>query len=237
MSTALVIAGGSGKRTGQEVPKQFLTVNEKPIIIYTLEAFQRHPDVSRIVVVVIDGWQTVVETYARQFGISKLAAVITGGACRFDSIYNGIKYISTYAEPDELVTLHDANRPLVSEKIIKESQRVAALNGNALTVLPCNDSMFVSHDRITASDNADRKVLFSGQTPETFKFSFIKEICDRAAADKAGDLAVCALLLKYGKQVFLSDGDAMNFKITTASDIEIFKAMIAAPERAKRAEK
>lgn len=237
MCTALVIAGGSGKRTGQEVPKQFLTVNEKPIIIYTLEVFQKYQDISKIVVVVIDGWQAVVEAYARQFGISKLAGVVTGGATRFDSIYNGIKFISNYASPDDLVTLHDANRPLVSPEVIKRSQEVARLHRNALTVLPCHDAMFISHDSITASENADKKLLFAGQTPETFQISFIREICDRAAEDNAGDLSLSALLLKYNERVYLSEGNSMNFKITTPTDIDIFKAIIALPSTTKARER
>ena len=144
MNVALIIAGGSGKRSGQEVPKQFLTVNEKPIIIYTLEAFQKHPDIGRIVVVVIDGWQAVVESYARQFGISKLAGVITGGADRFNSMYNGIKYLKDCCQPEDIVLCHDANRPLVDPNIIDGAIEACRANGNALPAMKTFNSIYES---------------------------------------------------------------------------------------------
>ena len=212
MNVALIIAGGSGKRSGQEVPKQFLTVNEKPIIIYTLEAFQKHPDIAKIVVVVIDGWQTVVESYARQFGISKLSGVITGGADRFNSMYNGIKYLKSCCQPEDIVLCHDANRPLVDQNVIDEAINVCKTNGNALPAMKTFNSIYVSKDGCIVDSTADREILYRGQAPEAMALGNLHELCVKADAENAGN-TVAGMLNHFGKQVFLSTGSERNFKI------------------------
>ena len=225
MNTAIIIAGGVGSRMGQEIPKQFLTVNEIPLIIYTLKAFQKHENTDRIVVACLAGWEEALKAYCRQFSITKLEAVIAAGVTRFESICNGIKYLKKSAASSDLITLHDANRPLIFGEIIDRNQKIAREYGNALTVIPCNDAMFVSYDRITADEHIDKKILFQGQTPETFKFNVIDDICKKAIADKAGDLSISALLLKYNYDVFLSEGSPLNFKITTSENMDIFKTL------------
>ena len=232
MSTALVIAGGSGKRSGQEVPKQFLTVNEKPVIIYTLEAFQRHPGISRIVVVVIDGWQAVVESYARQFGISKLAGIVTGGADRFDSLYNGIKYLKNCCPPDEIILCHDANRPLVDREVIDGAIEVCRKCGNALPAMTTFNSIYVSFDGEVVDRAADREVLYRGQAPEVMCLGELAELCAEAQAKGLGN-TVAGMLNALGRKVFLSPGAERNFKITTSDDIDMFKAIIAMPVTTK----
>ena len=233
MNTALMVAGGVGSRTGQEIPKQFLTVNEIPIIIYTLEAFQEHPDIDDIVVVTLPAWKEVLRAYCRQFGISKLDAIVDAGETRFGSIYNGVKALAGKLSDGDLVTLHDANRPLVDAAMISEGQRVAAEYGSALAVLGCNDSMFISHDRKVAADHTDKRVLFQGQTPETFRYSIIRDACEWAERENAGDLSISAILLKQGIEVHLIPSSSRNFKITTPEDIDMFKALLAVPRTRK----
>ena len=111
---ALIIAGGSGARMGQDIPKQFLTVNEKPVIAYTLEAFQNHPEIDAIAVVCIEGWEQVLTAYAKQFGITKLQHVIPGGENGQGSIRNGVYELEKHYAPEDLVLIHDAIRPMVS---------------------------------------------------------------------------------------------------------------------------
>ena len=120
-TVALIIAGGSGNRMGQNIPKQFLTVNERPVIVYTLEAFQRHPEIDSIAVVCIDGWQSVLQAYANQFNITKLKYIVTGGENGQDSIRNGVYELQKYFEADDIVLIHDAIRPMVSAEIISET--------------------------------------------------------------------------------------------------------------------
>ena len=233
MNTALIIAGGVGSRAGQEIPKQFLTVNEIPIIIYTLKTFQEHPGIDSIVAVTLPAWREVLRVYCRQFGISKLEAVVDAGETRFGSIHNGVRALADRLADGDIVTLHDANRPLVDAALISEGQRVAARYGSALAVLSCSDAMFISHDRKVAADHTDKKVLFQGQTPETFRYAILREACAWAERENAGDLSVSAILLKQGVEVRLIPSSSRNFKITTPEDIDMFKALLSVPRTQK----
>ena len=138
---ALIIAGGSGNRMHQDIPKQFLTVNEKPVIVYTLEAFQNHPEIDAIAVVCIAGWEQVLRAYAKQFNITKLKHVIPGGENGQGSIRNGVYALEKEYDAKDLVLIHDAIRPMVSAEIISDNIRVALEKGNAITVIPCAEAM------------------------------------------------------------------------------------------------
>ena len=111
MTTAIIIAGGTGRRMGQSIPKQFISVYEKPVIIYTLEGFQRHPQIDAIEVVCIDGWHDVLRAYAEQFGITKLKWVVSGGETAQESIRNGVFFLEEKISPDDVVIIHDWNPP------------------------------------------------------------------------------------------------------------------------------
>ena len=118
MNVALILAGGSGTRTEQSVPKQFISIYEKPIIIYTLEAFQKHPQIDKILVVCLDGWHEILWAYARQYRITKLAWAARAGENGMLSIRNGIWELKKYCVADDIVLVHDAIRPNVSQEII-----------------------------------------------------------------------------------------------------------------------
>ena len=124
-NVALIIAGGSGNRMHQDIPKQFITVNERPVIVYTLEPFEKHPEIDAIAVVCIEGWEQVLWAYARQFNITKLQYVVPGGKNGQASIRNGVYELEKHFKPEDLVLIHDAIRPMVSAEIISENTRVA----------------------------------------------------------------------------------------------------------------
>lgn len=132
MNIALVIAGGAGKRMNQDIPKQFLNVYDKPVIIYTLEAFQKHPQIDKIVVVCLDGWHEVLRAYCKQFSITKLDNIVSGGKNGQDSIRNGLYDIASRYDSNDLVLVHDSIRPFVSEKIISDNIETCQKYGNAI---------------------------------------------------------------------------------------------------------
>ena len=132
MNIALIIAGGSGERMHQDIPKQFLSINDRPVIVYTLEAFEHHPEIDEIAVVCIEGWEQVLMAYARQFGITKLKSVIPGGDCGQASIRNGVYALEESHSKDDIILIHDAIRPLVSAEIISDCIRVTSMYGNAI---------------------------------------------------------------------------------------------------------
>ncbi len=139
---ALIIAGGVGARMGQDIPKQFINVNDRPVIIYTLEAFQKHPEIDAIEVVCLDGWHDVLKAYAKQFGIAKLENIVSGGLNGQDSIRNGLLDIyKRYNSDDDVVLIHDAIRPMLLPEIITDNIKICREYGNAITVVPCTAAM------------------------------------------------------------------------------------------------
>ena len=226
---ALLIAGGSGNRMHQDIPKQFITVNERPVIVYTLEAFEKHPEINAIAVVCIEGWDQVLWAYAKQFNITKLKYIIPGGKNGQDSIRNGVFELEKYFEYNDLVLIHDAIRPLVSAEIISDNIRVAREYGNATTVIPCAEAMLQTEDGVISFGSYPRDKLKRTQTPQAFR---IGDICDlhRRALEKGitNSVASCTLKIEMGEQVYFSIGSEKNIKLTTVEDIDIFKALLAA---------
>ena len=225
----LIIAGGSGARMHQDIPKQFITVNEKPVIVYTLEAFQNHPEIDVIAVVCIAGWEQVLWAYAKQFNITKLQYVVQGGENGQGSIRNGIYELEKHFDKDDIVLIHDAIRPMVSAEIISDNIRVAIQHGNAITVIPCAEAMLQTDDGVISVGSYPRDRLKRTQTPQAFRLGQICELHrDALKAGITNSVASCTLMIEMGKQVFFSSGSEKNIKLTTVEDIDIFKALLAA---------
>ena len=225
----LLIAGGSGNRMHQDIPKQFITVNERPVIVYTLEAFEKHPEIDAIAVVCIAGWEQVLLAYARQFNITKLQYVVPGGKNGQDSIRNGVFELERHFDPDDIVLIHDAIRPMVSAEIISDCIRVAKQKGNAITVIPCAEAMMETEDGQSSVGSYPRDRLKRTQTPQAFHIGQICDLHRRAlAAGITNSVASCTLMIEMGEKVFFSAGSEKNIKLTTVEDIDIFKALLAA---------
>lgn len=226
---ALIIAGGAGNRMHQDIPKQFITVNERPVIVYTLEAFEKHPEIDVIAVVCIEGWEQVLWAYARQFNISKLQHVIPGGKNGQGSIRNGVFELEKHFQPDDIVLIHDAIRPMVSAEIISDNIRIVRECGNAITVIPCAEAMMQTEDGIVSTGSYPRDRLKRTQTPQAFHLGDICDLHRRAlAAGVENSVASCTLMIEMGEQVYFSAGSEKNIKLTTVEDIDIFKALLAA---------
>ena len=229
----LIIAGGAGNRMHQDIPKQFLTVNEKPVIVYTLEAFQNHPEIEALAVVCIEGWEQVLKAYARQFNITKLQHIIPGGKNGQDSIRNGVMELEKHYNPDDIVLIHDAIRPMVSAEIISDNIRVAREYGNAITVIPCAEAMLQTEDGKISVGSYPRDRLKRTQTPQAFHLGYICNLHRRALeAGITNTVASCTLMIEMGEQVYFSAGSEKNVKLTTVEDIDIFKALLTAKRSA-----
>lgn len=229
MSTiALIIAGGTGQRMGQDIPKQFLHVNDKPVIIYTLEVFQKHPSIDEIEVVCLEGWHEVLKAYAKQFGITKLINVVNGGLNGQDSIRNGVLDIaSRHCLDDDIVVIHDSIRPMVSLDIITDNLRVCKKYGNATTIVPCNTAMLKSEDALVSNVQLSREQVKMTQTPQSFHVKEFVEVHKKALMKGiTASVASCTLYVEMGLNVYLSKGSGKNIKLTTIEDVEIFKALL-----------
>ena len=227
MNIALIIAGGSGQRMNQDIPKQFLNVNDKPVIIYTLEAFQRHPNIDKIEVVCLDGWQEILRAYCKQFGISKLANVVEGGENGQRSIRNGLWDLKEMYDENDLVLIHDAIRPMVSEEIISDAIRVCKKYGNSISVIPCAEAMLKTEDGVSSLEQIPRDNLKRTQTPQTFVLKDIVAAHEEALEKGiTNSVASCTLYIELGKKLYFSAGSEKNIKLTTPDDIDIFKSLL-----------
>ena len=230
LNIGLIIAGGIGARMGQDIPKQFINVYDKPVIVYTMEAFQKHPQIDEIEVVCLDEWQGALKAYAKQFGIAKLENVVSGGKNGQDSIRNGLYDIAKrHNDEDDIVLIHDAIRPMLSQEIITDNIRVCRENGNAITVVPCTAAMLKTYDSHSTTEQVPRDNLKITQTPQAF---FIRDIVEahKEALSKGitNSVASCTMYIELGRKLYMSAGSEKNLKLTTTEDIEIFKALLNA---------
>lgn len=230
---AIILAGGIGNRTGQDIPKQFLNVNDKPIIIYTLEAFEKNPAIDEIEVVCKEGWHDILYAYASQFNIKKLQYVITGGATAQESIKLGLENLENKLDKDDIVIIHDGVRPMVDEEVLSDVVAVCEKNGNAVTSLPYNEQIFVvnENDPSTTTEYVPRDKLRRVSTPQAYKFGEIDEAYRYAFENNVGigdSTYANTLMVELGKTLHFASGSDKNIKITTRDDIETFKAYLQA---------
>ena len=227
MNIALIIAGGRGMRMGQEIPKQFLTIHDKPVIAYTMEAFQKHPDIDVIAVVCVDGWESILSAYARQYGITKLKHIIPGGENGQSSIRNGVFELEKHYSPSDLVLIHDAIRPMVSQDIISGCIATVCEHGSAIVTIPCQEAMLETTDQISTHSTYPRDNLKRTQTPQGFPLGVICS-AHRRALERGitNSVASCTLMVELGETVYFCAGSEKNIKLTTPDDLEIFKALL-----------
>ena len=219
-------------RMGQEIPKQFLTVEDKPVIAYTMEAFEKHPDIDVIAVVCVEGWDSILAAYARQYGISKLRHIVPGGENGQASIRNGVFELERRYAADDLVLIHDAIRPLVSPEIISGCIATARERGSAIVTIPCQEAMLETADQLSSARVVPRENLKRTQTPQGFPLGRIAEAHRRALARGiVNSVASCTMMVELGEPVCFCAGSEKNIKLTTPEDLEIFRALLHLQKR------
>ena len=228
MNIALIIAGGSGQRMKQEIPKQFINVNDKPVVIYTLEAFQNHPNIDEIGVVCIEGWMQVLEAYARQYHITKLKWVVPGGGNGQGSIRNGVEECSRRYDESATILVHDAIRPMVSAEIISDCIVQCETHGSAVSVVRCNTVALKKTSDTFSTEVDPRDTIALTQTPQAFPLKKLAWAHREALARGITNaVASCSMMIDLGEKVFFSIGSETNIKLTTPDDLKIFKALLA----------
>ncbi|EMD17339.1 2-C-methyl-D-erythritol 4-phosphate cytidylyltransferase [Eggerthia catenaformis OT 569 = DSM 20559] len=228
MNIALLTAAGVGSRMHQDIPKQFMNVENKPIIIYTLEAFQNHPSIDAIIVVTLPNWIDVLQAYARQFNITKLKWIVAGGETGQESIHNGLVKLQEECHEEDVVMIHDGNRCLVSSDIISDSLAVFKTHGSAVAAIPCVEAVFRSKDNGASSIiSIPREQLYRTQTPHTYTLKKLLWAHEQAELQNiVNTAATCTLMQQLGETIYFSKGSEENLKITTVDDIMIFKALL-----------
>ncbi|MFG6330255.1 MAG: 2-C-methyl-D-erythritol 4-phosphate cytidylyltransferase [Lachnospiraceae bacterium] len=229
MTIAIIIAGGSGHRLGQDIPKQFIHVYDKPVLIYTLEGFQRHPQVDAIGLVCIDGWHDMAKAYAKQFGIDKLQWVISGGETAQESIRNGVYHLEGTCSDGDIVIIHDGIRPLVDETVLTDVIMKCGQYGNAVTAQPYNEQIFVADDEKSTVKYIPRETLRRVATPQAYQFGMLSRAYHEAYEKEIGIYGSSytnTMMVELGERLYFANGSDKNIKITTKDDFELFKAYL-----------
>lgn len=223
-TTAILTAGGTGSRMQNNIPKQFLTVNNIPVIIYTLQQFQNNKNIDDIIIACLKEWQPVLRAYTQEFNISKVSSIIEGGETGIDSIVNCFNGIDT--NENGLVIIHDGNRPLVTDDIINQNLEAASVDGATSTYIDIHDGVVRVDSMLNAlPTDIKRQDIKSTQTPHAFKYNTLKEIIERID-DKNKYISLADAALKFDYKVTLVKGSETNFKITTQNDLAIFESII-----------
>lgn len=230
MNIALLTAGGTGNRMGQDIPKQFMPIDNKPVIIYTMESFQNHPEIDAICVICLKGWNVVLQSYANQYNITKLKWIFDGGESNQDSIYNGLVGIKEAGCSDnDIVLIQDGVRPLVSQEIISNNISTCEKYGYAVTGLMCKEAIMEKVDDKVHDIDIPRERLVRTQTPHTYKLGILWE-AHRKAKEMGvkNTVASCTLMAAIGiNDQHLVEGSEMNgLKLTRPQDVELFKALL-----------
>lgn len=224
---AILTAAGIGSRMHIDIPKQFLIINDKPLIIYTMEAFNNHPDIDGIIVVCLDGWHNILKSYADEFDINKLSSIVSGGKTGLESIQNGLNETKKLFGSDTMVLIHDGDRPMVSQEVISDSIATCESKGNAIAAITCTEVVFECDNKETPTKLLDRDKLKRTQTPHTF---MIDDVLDtfKQAEEKGynNEVATCSLYMKLNKTINFSAGSEKNIKLTTLDDLEIFRSLL-----------
>ena len=226
---ALLTAGGTGNRMGQDIPKQFMTVDNVPVIIYTLQAFQNHPQIDGICVPCLEGWEVVLQSYANQYNITKLKWICPGGDSNQESIYNGLMAMKKAGcSDDDIVLVHDGVRPLVSQEIITNNIETCKNFRYAVTGLVCKEAIMRLGDGVVQRLEIPREQLIRTQTPHTYHLGDLIRAHEQAREKGIKNtVASCTLLAELGvsDQHWVMGSEKNGLKLTKPEDVELFLAL------------
>lgn len=229
MNVAIIIAGGVGSRMGMDIPKQFVMIDSKPVLIYTMECFQKHPMVDNIELVCLDGWQETAERYSKEFGITKLCNIVTGGETGQESIRNGVYALREICSDNDIAIIHDGIRPLVDESVLSDVIIKCKKYGNAVSSLPYNEQIFIIDDEYSTTKYIPRETLRRVSTPQAYKYGLLYEKYKEAFEKKVGIYGSSytnTMMVDLGVKLYFAAGSDKNIKLTTKDDLEIFKGYL-----------
>lgn len=233
MHIAVIFAGGSGQRMGNNgIPKQFLELHQKPIIIYTLEWFEHHSKIDAIVIACKSEWIEHLEHLIYKYRIEKVKKIVPGGETGQMSIYNGLEAAIEVADGEKSVVLiHDGVRPLINEKVISDNIKSVEQHGSAITTAIVKETILVVDDNEEIVQVPERSKSRVAKAPQSFWLDDIYEAHKRAIHDgKLDFIDSCTMMKYYGYPIYLVDGPYENIKITTQDDFYSLRALLDAKE-------
>ena len=229
MNIAIIIAGGVGNRMHSQTPKQFIEVNGKHILAYTIESFEKHDLIDKILIVCIKGWENIVSSYREKYNFTKLEWIIQGGETAQESIRNGVYYLEDKVDKNDNIIIHDGIRPLVDSEVLDDLIEKCNQYGNAVTSMPYNEQIFLLDDELSTTKYIPRETLRRVATPQCYKFDLIFSKYHEAFEKKKGIYGSSytnTMMVDLGVRLYFAKGSDKNIKLTTPGDLEIFKAMV-----------
>lgn len=227
----IILAGGVGKRMNSDTPKQFLEVEGKPIIVYSLENFQRNNQIKGIIIVCVKEGIEKLKGLVKRYSLTKVQWIIEGGATGHDSIRNAVFYLKNKIEGDDYVIVHDAVRPILPQKAIDEVIRVAHDKGNASSSVICHPPIVYTDDFISGIKDVDRDHVMLTQAPQAFQYSLALRCYEQAEREGLHNFTyTSSLLIHCGERVYFAKGTTSNIKITQKEDLALFSALLKVPE-------
>ncbi|HOP50284.1 MAG TPA: 2-C-methyl-D-erythritol 4-phosphate cytidylyltransferase [Ignavibacteriales bacterium] len=223
----IIPAAGSGTRCNSDIPKQFIKINDREILSYTLEAFDKHDGIDNIIVVTSKEYFELIQNIAKNNKISKLIEVVEGGKERQDSVYNALEYVLNNLEPnsDDIILVHDAARPLISSKIISNIIENVLKFDASVTAIKAKDTILeVLNNNVAGFVN--REKIYYAQTPQAFKFNVLYQCFKKSYEQNLYFTDESTMLKYFGYKVFITNGDISNFKVTTPDDLELLKKIL-----------
>ena len=232
--SSLIFAGGTGSRMNSRArPKQFLELHGKPIIIYTLEHFERHPDIDKIIIVCLKNWIDELKIQLVRFGIHKVTIIVPGGDTGHESIYNGLAAMESTHSLNDIVLIHDGVRPLITEDVISQNIESVRKFGSAITAESTHESILYSEDGKLINDVPKRENMYIAKAPQSFRFGMIWDLHQKARRDNILTADSSHLLSFYGMEMHLVKSTPNNMKITGPTDYYIFRALYEITENAQ----
>ena len=227
----VLLAGGVGKRMGAGIPKQFIEVEGKPIIVHTAEKFQKNQNVEKMVAVCVPEWIEHLKNLIQQYHLTKIEWVIEGGITGHDSIRNGVFFLKDKIKPDDFIIVHDAVRPVLPQKVINEVLHVAHAKGNASSSIACYPPIVYTEDFESGITDVDREHVMLTASPQAYKYSLALKCYEQAENENLHNFTfTSSLLIHCGERVYFAKGITSNIKITTTEDLALFRALLKIPE-------
>lgn len=227
----VLLAGGVGERMQSDKPKQFIEVSNKPIIIYTLEKFQKNSQIESILIVCVEEWIDYLKKLVTNYALTKVQWIIEGGSTGHDSISNGIFFLKDKAMPEDYVIIHDAVRPIIPQAAINEVLRIAHVKGNASSSTICHPPIVYTDDFESGISDIDREHVMLTASPQAYRYDLVLRCYERARIEDNHKFTfTSSLLIHCGERVYFAKGTTSNIKITTREDIALFRALLTIPD-------
>jgi len=229
VNIAVILAGGVGRRMGSDTPKQFIEIDGKPIIIYTLERFENHPDIDAIEIVCLSSHIEEIKSLVNMYDIKKVKWIVPGGSTFQESVRNGVFNLKNKCNDDDILMIHMSVAPFIEDDIITDSISVCLKNGNAISVNPCLLCMGMKSSESYTDEGIHRETLIGLNTPQSFLFGEIYDAYKIAVDENFLDTLephTTSLMYELGKRLYFSKGSQYNIKITTSKDLDLFEGYV-----------